>query len=649
MRMTIERLRMENFKGCKSLDIEFSNGRTEIAGANGTGKTTIVDAFCWVLWNTSAAGDAPGSDNFREKPLDENGEIIHNLDTTVELFCTLDGQRFDLKRTLSENWVKKRGNQEATLQGNISTYWINGVETKLTDFKQRIKAIADDEVFRLIGTLSAFNALEWRKRRAQLLALADDDVDSKLLNTDEFRQLADEVAQRNVSPDDLRKVLADRRKAINGELKLLPVRIDEATKSMPQFTSTEVKDAEYIVADTRKDIESIDTLILAEKAHSGDGDTRRRLLTLEQEVISTKRHMMDEFDAKKRTLSAAADACSDEFRRATAALDDAKRIRDRVERERDSAIASRDALRTKYTEVKRKPIEVESTCPTCGQALPASAMDEAKAKLEKAKADELAAIRSDGKKVAQDVETMEGRLRDCDSEITVLTQKLKAANEARDAAMRAVKDYPKEPDMSQNERLHQLQAEIDALNGETSTSSDEKVAALIERKRELNDLIERKLAVLARRDTAVETEKRIKMYEAQQRELGAQLSETELLIELTERFVQERCSLLEESINSHFPTVRWKLFDTQLNGGITDVCTCMIDCDGTLVPYNSANTASRIRADMEVVDVLSEHYGVRVPLFLDNAERIIDIPEIDCQTITLAVSTDSQLTIKKEA
>ena len=244
MKMILERMRMENFKGIKNLEINFDAGRTAIAGCNGCGKTTIVDAFCWVLFNQNAAGDAPGSDNFREKPLDENGQTVHNLDTTVELFCTLDGQRFDLKRKQTENWVKKRGNSEATFQGNVSAYWINGVETKKQDFDQRIKAIADGEIMRLVGSLGAFNHLEWKKRRAQLLALAGEDVDGKLLATDEYRPIADEIAERNIGVDDLRKVLADRRKDINAELKLLPVRIDEAKKSTCEISSREIKDAE---------------------------------------------------------------------------------------------------------------------------------------------------------------------------------------------------------------------------------------------------------------------------------------------------------------------------------------------------------------------------------------------------------------------
>ena len=160
MKLKIERMRIENFKGCSSMEIDLS-AHTRLFGMNGIGKTTIADAFSWCLWNKDSHGNAPGSDAFRDKPLDEDGKEVHNLDTTVELICRLDGQPFDLRRTQRENWFKKRGYADAVYQGNASTYWINGVETKLADFKARISQIASEDLFRLIASLSAFNALVW--------------------------------------------------------------------------------------------------------------------------------------------------------------------------------------------------------------------------------------------------------------------------------------------------------------------------------------------------------------------------------------------------------------------------------------------------------------------------------------------------------
>ena len=133
-----------------------------------------------------------------------------------------------------------------------------------------------------------------------------------------------------------------------------------------------------------------------------------------------------------------------------------------------------------------------------------------------------------------------------------------------------------------------------------------------------------------------------------QHELGIRVSELEQLIALIEKFVQDRCSALEETVNAKFPTVRWKLFDVQINGGIADVCTCMIPCESGLVSYESANTAAQVNADIEIINVLSEHYDLSLPLFVDNSERVNVLRPTESQLITLSVSTDSELKIETD-
>ena len=644
MRMLLETMRIENFKGCRSLKIDFAADRTMIAGANGTGKTTIVDAFCWVLNNQNANGDAPGSDNFREKPLDDNGQPIHNLDTTVELRCTLDGQRFDLKRTQTENWVKKRGNAEATFQGNVSTYWINGVETKLQDFKARIKAIADDEIFRLISSLSAFNNLEWKKRRAQLMALAGDDVDGELLMRDEYRPLADQLAERNISADDMRKVLADQKKAINNELKLLPVRIDEAKKSISEFGKTEIKDAEYLVKDSKADIEKINNQIIELRTTAGASNAGQ-IFALEQEIVTIKHGMIAELSERKKAAQAKVDNASEDFRKICAMQADVKHDLEQETVRLDKAEAELTMMREKYLDHKRRKIEVNEVCPTCGQVLPAGKVDAARTKAEVERREQLAKIQADGKTAAITANRIAENVAKLQENLAYYGQRVEAAQTARGAAFAEQGQIPAEPDFAGNMRLVEAERQLEALRAEKTFSPDEKIKALNERKEELTAIVNRNLSILSKRDIAVETEQRIKSYENRQRELGVQLADTEMMIILLEKFIQDRCGALEDSINSHFPTVRWKLFEIQINGGITDACTCMIPCDGALVPYESANTASQIAADIEIVDVLSEHYDIRVPLFVDGAESVNILPQIDSQMIALAVSTDAELTV----
>ena len=121
MELTLNKMVIDNFKGIEHLELPIYPTTTHIFGRNGSGKTTIADAYTWVLLGKDAAGNAPGSDDFREKPLDENGEERHMLTTSAQLFCKLDGEPFNLKRTQEENWVRQRGKQEQKYMDRMHT------------------------------------------------------------------------------------------------------------------------------------------------------------------------------------------------------------------------------------------------------------------------------------------------------------------------------------------------------------------------------------------------------------------------------------------------------------------------------------------------------------------------------------------------
>lgn len=655
MRLSLEKIIIENFKGIRSLSIDFADTETHIFGMNGTGKSSIADAFTWVLFNKDSHGNAPGSDNFREKPLDAEGKEIHNLDTTVELVCLLDGKAFNLKRTQRENWVKKRGSTNPVYQGNASTYWINDVETALKDFKARIAEIAPEEVFRLIGTLAAFNAQEWKKRRAQLLTLSGGDVDERLLASDEYRPLADECGQRNIGIDDLRKVLSDQRKRTNTELQMIPVRIDEAKKALPTFGNTEVADAEYIAKDNAEAIERLNGMIAEAKAQSGAGNTAQ-IVALEQEVSSLTRQVSSEWADGKRQLEKRRDEAADDLRRAMELSAGSKKRREQTAGQLARVTEQRDSLRTSYTAVRGEKftwVDGERICPTCGQAMPAEKIAEAReAELNRFNAEKKAKlddIKRRGAEAAQDVETLTAALGQIDTEIEETAKKTEDAQRRREKVSEEIKAYPEAPDYSVNPRIEELRKQIAELTAKQSESPEEKVLALMERRSELQKQMDEKKAIIARRDAGIETEKRIAELERQQQEIGAALAELEQLIALAEKFVTDRCAALEENINACFPTIRWKLFETQINGGITDVCNCMIPCDSGLVAYESANTAAQTNADIEIVNVLSKHYDVYVPLFVDGAESVNVLAHTDSQMITLSVSTDTELTVREVA
>jgi hypothetical protein len=107
---------------------------------------------------------------------------------------------------------------------------------------------------------------------------------------------------------------------------------------------------------------------------------------------------------------------------------------------------------------------------------------------------------------------------------------------------------------------------------------------------------------------------------------------------LLDRFTVAKVAMLEDRINSQFKITTFKLFDTQINGGLSECCEIMHNG----VPYASMNNAARINCGLDVIDVLSKHYGFNAPIWIDNAESVVDLLPTQSQQIRLVVSQQDQ-------
>ena len=96
---------------------------------------------------------------------------------------------------------------------------------------------------------------------------------------------------------------------------------------------------------------------------------------------------------------------------------------------------------------------------------------------------------------------------------------------------------------------------------------------------------------------------------------------------------------MENAINSKFELVKFRLFDTQINGGLIECCDTLVNG----VPYTDVNNAHKILAGLDIINTLIKHYNRSAPIFIDNRESINEIDYIGTQIISLVVTTDSKL------
>lgn len=676
MKLKIRSLHMENFKGIKSLDVNFSN-KTSIKGQNAAGKTTVFDAFTWLLFNKNSAGE----EKFNVRPLDKDGNRIDNVEIKVVAVLDVDGKEIELSKVQKQNWVKKRGTDTVALQGNVNSFEIDGYPKSEADFKEYISSLAQSEdMFKMLANPQYFSSMKWKEQRDILMRLVTDVSDVELAQTDaKYAQLLGEL-EKAPSTDDIRakfqKALTEWKKKQSE----IPVRIDEAEKSK---VDVDVAEQELAKVDLVRRIAECDKKM--ENAGSSLGDLRSKEMQLQFDMSGMEQTMNRELSNKRSIMDAELRDCKNELEHfaVTISLKE-KQISDN-EKTITDADAERKKLGEQYNSEKAKAFDEtpylfdeskwifdESTtvCSLCGQKLPADKIEQLKADFEerktKAKADakrklndsksdfitqkesNLEEIKAYGFAKKNLIEELTKKNADLQMEIDSLKKQEQGTFTNKEELCKLLSEIPEEADYSQNEeyaklkaRHNEVLAEIEKLE---SNGADQIVNDLKAEKSDLQSHLDEVNKIIAKASMNVEIDERIAQLQAEQKEIGQKVADQEQMLYLLEEFIRFKLNKVSESINSHFKTVNFKLFEMQLNGGMKDCCECTVNG----VPYSTLNSGHRIVAGLDIIRSLSELYGVSVPIFVDNAESLneFNVPDMDAQLILLSVSEDKQLKVE---
>lgn len=675
MRMILRSLHMENFKGIKSLDVNFSN-KTNIKGQNAAGKTTIFDAFTWLLFNKNSAGE----EKFNVRPLDKNGNRIDNVEIKAVAVLDVDGKEVELSKVQKQNWVKKRGTDTVALQGNINSFEIDGYPKSEADFKEYVSSLAQsEEMFKMLTNPQYFSSLKWKDQRDILMKLVTEVSDVELAKTDsKYAPLINEL-EKAPSTDDIRakfsKALSEWRK----KQAEIPVRIDEAEKSK---VDVDVAEQELAKADLERKISECD-----QKISSADKSLdllRSESMKLKFDMSGIMQIMDRELSAQRREVKNALFECNESSINLSVLLSSREKT---ISDNSDAIVAAeneRKKLGEQYNAEKAKTFdetpylfdeskwvfdENSTVCSLCGQKLPENKIEQLKTDYEAKKAKAKAEATTKHMIASNDFKSLKAsnlqKIIDAGFEKKNLIEKLTSDNEFMKEEIKKIKQdkadilvkkndlkkklakIPTEADYSQNEEYAKLKARHDEVLAEIekleSDGADQIVNDLKGEKSDLQSQLDEVNKIIVKASMNVEIDERIAQLQAEQKEIGQKVADQEQMLYLLEEFIRFKLDKVSESINSHFKTVNFVLFKEQLNGGIKDCCECSVNG----INYSDLNNGHRIAAGLDIIATLNELYGVYCPIFTDNAESVNDfnLPKMKDQMICLYVSEDKQLKV----
>lgn len=636
-------LNVRNFKGCSNLRLTPNGRSASVYGDNAAGKTTLYDALTWLLFGK----DSRGRGDFEIKPLDKNGQVRdHAAVTEVEAVLQVDGVSTKLRKTFYERWSTKRGSVDATYDGNTSEYFVDDVPSKKYEYERRVNDLVSEELFRTLTNVTWFcEGLDWKSRRKLLLDVcgAPDDQSIMAMNP-EFLPLMEPMG--SLSLEEFKKKLMAQRKGLNGARNTIPTRLDEQKRTIEGLatisfeTLREERDAQA----ARLEQASGE---LVKLGHGTLLDGKRN----EMERLLNEVQKLQTENQSHRTSQMV--PVRDERPRMSAELEQVKQVgmrsRKLAENETQLIQSLQEAIERCRKEWMGADQEMfqESSCPTCGQALPAQVQETARLRFEEEKERRKAAAVSRSATEKASLKAAEERRERYLKEAEEAEEKVVQLTEALENY--ALEEQPEILDLpdfaAKMEALEQgiqvLRREIEALESESTAIREDINRTIDSLRRDIAELD----SELAKENLLAFARKREEELRQEAQKTARELEELDRQLYLCEEFTRYKVRYIEESINAKFRLARFRLFQEQVNGGLADCCEAAYDG----VPYGSLNNGMRINLGVDVIRTISEHYGLRVPLVVDNAESVVELLDAGTQVIRLVVSgNDKELRCEYE-
>ncbi|MFA6796940.1 MAG: hypothetical protein WCR63_05185 [Bacilli bacterium] len=656
----LKELRLINFKGVKDKFIPFSN-KTIVSGGNATGKSTIFDAFVWVNFGK----DHLDRKDFEITPI-EDGVKLGRIDSEVSETLLIDGLETVLRRILHPKWVRRRGTSEEVFDGCETLYYINDVPTSAGEYKKFINSIIDETVFKMITDPAFFLSMKWQDQRENLFQIAGTVSDNEIAASNpDFLALLDMITGKSMS--DFKKEIAARKKKLNDDLKLIPSRIDQTKKLMPDTDDFDFISKEIERID--KEISDID-LQISSKYEAQDTLNKVRQEKFEEiRVLELKKKQLifEEEESNKKWVN----ECNSYRNELENKLSN---LRITLDSEKSNANTYKNLLISYETriEVINKGLQdlreewqkenaktyVESDCLICpifgNKCSDAFSIEKNESSKELAKQ----AFLSEREKRLKEInengvakkETLESLLKEQkkstverDSILSKISDLDKQIIEAEKVLNKNIKRVYSEIIPNNISEYVELENQISEIKNSLADTIQVDVSELKEKKQKLVDVRDCHKLVLGNKALIEKYNLEIKSLEEESRNLSQQIADVEKQEFTINDFNRAKIDECSKRINSLFSIAEFKLFDHTIEGNEFEVC---IPTNKKGVPISTTNTADKVNAGLDIINTLCKFHGVTAPIFIDNSESVNSFIDTESQLINLVVTNDKVLTIK---
>ena len=627
MRIKLLAMKVENFKGIKMFDMVLNGERGSVEGQNGSGKTSLVDGFLWLFFDKNLEGKT----TFGAYPVDKNNKPIKGLVVMVKALMMIGDEVHEFKKELKETVVKGQ------VTGYESLCYIDEVPKRVGDFKKKIAEILPEDTFKMLTDLSHFNGkMHWRERREILLKVAGD-----VGKPEGFDVLLGDLNGRTM--DEMKALYSVEKTKLMKERKAINPRIDEINRGSAEYVEggddvDELQERRSRIEGQLGGLDEKQREVLA-----GEKDRDRKMMVVdglksrkgerERALKSDTSNTQDLLDEKKKILLSKSQA-TEEFNDSSREMDALENKKKVAEDKIESLKTSRTRIKADYNEAS---VEIEENCPKCRRKLTAVLKKE----FEEDRQPELNVLLARGARKQEEIDEWRDVLVVMDREIAELDEVvIEAAEKLEEVEIHRKERFveidklienAETPDPEKDSIWLAICEDLTKAESDIPESLSEQIQGIVNERKEMSDAIANINNLLATSDRREADQKRIKELKSREKEIAQRLADLEKCLKEVGDYVRAESELINDVVNEKFEVAEFRMFREQMNGEMVDCCDVIYNG----VEYRDLSTGERIYVGIDIVGVLSKHWDVYVPLFIDHMESLTLPVEIDTQVVKL--------------
>nr|DAW53953.1 MAG TPA: chromosome partition protein [Caudoviricetes sp.] len=626
-------MRLENFM-CY-VDTEFSFYQlTKILAENGRGKSSIVTAYLWCLFNCDY--------ELKDNPVvrrEVDGKSVDDMDTSVELMLDIDGKEVTMKKVQVRTY-----NKDKTGYKDDNSYYINDVRRNLKDFNTYLDV--DMNVFKMCSNVNAFLNQKPAEMREYLFSLVGDVTDLDIAS--QKAELAELVPLlEKYTTEELSAMNKATKTKITKDLPILDGQIKEKERDVQLKQAIEVSDLELMKNGLKEQIEDCiakqtdnDKLIAEYDKASSD------ILNLKFELSDMSRKANEDNIKARQEIESKISDKRFLIRQTEKTISETEHCIELSKRTIESITGYLNAERKKWTEENNRQFDENSLiCPYCGNEYSEGKKEQLRADFKKHKVDTLKAITDNGNLYADRLSKEKKTLADLEAELPEHKESLGMLNTAIEVLAEQLSELPQEIDVTATEEYKALEQQI-AEKEEAMHKANDISAVKAELKTQetaLRQQLSDCEAKIAASNTAME-EERLEELRNRQRDMEQSKTNAEKILDLLDELDKAKNEALTEAVNSHFSLVKWQLFEYAKNGNYKSCCIPTVD--GKSILTTMSNKGNRILGRVDICNSIQKISGITCPIWLDDAESLDESNQdkvaqmVDGQTIMLIVDSN---------